>query len=265
VRAKRAISPSICLFVLIAGSIFYLTSGRSRGSIAVPNQQPIINATQAIDRASRLTALGTLTNTKKISALESVVQNDRTPFLWKQLDGRPCWKVDFADVSLRLKSSIPSFRDNYLRKFSVLLDRDTGQLISVFSQYDYKDKDKDPDLRPQPSGEAAESQLSGQEEIYHGLPPREPRHTFLEALDIVLSKGIGSPFVAKEIYGSYVLESRSGGPQYSVWVITLNGLPPIPVDGPHGDSVPVWQRNHMRNVIDDETGVNLFATNSPQP
>jgi hypothetical protein len=39
----------------------------------------------------------------------------------------------------------------------------------------------------------------------------------------------------------------------------------MPVDGPFGDTVPAWQRNHMRNVVDDATGRNLFATNSPQP
>jgi len=220
---------------------------------------PLSNGVEAIKQASHLTELDQLT--KKITAQKLTINIDHTPFLWKQFIGKLCWKVDFDDVSLRLKSSVADFRDPYLRKFSVVLDASTGQLLSVVTLYE----GKDPNLRPQPSGVAAEEQLRGQEEIYHGLPMEEPRLTFLAALDVVLSKGIGSPFLAKEIYANYVIHSRSDGPQRAVWIITLNGLPPIPVDGPYGDTVPVWQRNHIRNVIDDKTGVNLFANNSPQP
>jgi hypothetical protein len=223
----------------------------------MPRQGPITNEVEAIKRASLLTELDTLTD--KISAQKTVVTDDRTPFL--NLSGKPCWRVDFDEVSLKLKSSVAGFRDAYVRRFSVLLDSTGGQLLSVVSVF----TGKDPDLRPQPLAATAEAQLSGQEEIYHGLPAEGPRLSFLAALDVVLSQGVGSPFLAKEIYGSYVIHSRSGGPRRSVWVITLNGLPPLAVDGPHGDTVPVWQRNHMRNVIDDETGMNLFATNSPQP
>jgi hypothetical protein len=220
---------------------------------------PVANASDAITQASRLTGLDTLT--QKIAARQSLMRNDRTPFLWRPFEGRLYWQVDFDEVSLRLASAIPGFRDKYLRRFSVLLDGVTGQLLGVVSLFE----GQDPDLRPQPSGEAAESQLRGQEEIYHGLPSYPPRLTFLAALDVVLTNGIGSPFLAKEIYASYVMHSRSGAAPRAVWVVTLNGLPPMPVDGPYGDTVPVWQRNHMRNVVDDETGRNLFGTNSPQP
>jgi hypothetical protein len=220
---------------------------------------PVTKEAEAVIEASRLTALDKLT--KKIVARRSVVQNDRTPFLWRQFEGRPCWQVDFDEVSLKLASAMPDYRDRYRRKFTVSLDAGSGQLLGIVSLYE----GEDPDFRPQPSGPMAESQLSGQDEIYHGLPPLPPRLTFLAALDVVLTKGIGSPFLAKELYASYVMHSRSGSAPRAVWVITLNGLPPIPVDGPYGDTVPAWQRNHMRNVVDDETGQNLFGTNSPQP
>ena len=169
--------------------------------------------------------------------------------------------AEFSDVSLSFKSASPNFRDAYKRRFAVLLDERTGQLISVISKFD----GNDPDLREQPSGAAAELQLEAGDEIYHGLPAEGPRLTFLSALEVVLNNGIGSPFLAKEIYGNDVLHSRGPSPQRAAWVVTLRGLPPIPAHGPQGDSVPVWQRNHMRNVIDDATGTNLFATNSPQP
>jgi hypothetical protein len=220
---------------------------------------PISNETEAVARASRLTELDTLT--KKITAQRITIQDERTPYIWKQYIGQMAWSVEFAEVALKFKTSMPNFEDSYTRKFVVLLDEKTGQLISITSRFE----GKDPDLRQQPSGEAAESQLKAEDEFYYGLPTKEPKLTFLAALEVVLNKGVGSPFLAKEIYANYVLHSRGGSPQRAVWVITLRGLPPIAAHGPGADQVPIWQRNHMRNVVDDETGVNLFATNSPQP
>jgi hypothetical protein len=225
----------------------------------VSGQSPISNAPEAVARASRLTELDTLT--KKITAQTVTVNEEHTPFIGKRYEGQRAWRVEFADVSLKFKSAMPNFADRYKRKFAVLLDEKTGQLISVISQFD----GKDPDLRDPPSADSAERQLADGDEVYHGLPAADPKLTFLDALEVVLNKGIGSPFVAKEIYGNYVLHSVGGAPQRAVWVINLRGLPPMPAHGAHGDSVPIWQRNHMRNVVEDQTATNLFATNSPQP
>ena len=222
-------------------------------------RHPITNEGDALARSGQLTELDTLTDIIKVKQV--TVVDDRTPFLWKQFTGQPAWQVEYADVLLKFKTSMPNFTDKYQRKFLVLLKEETGQLISITSKFD----GKDPDLREQPSGFVAENQLKAEDEIYYGLPAEDPKLTFLAALEIVLNKGVGSPFLAKEIYGNYVLHTRGDSPQRAVWVVTLRGLPPIPAHGPYGDKVPVWQRNHMRNVIDDQTGTNLFATNSPQP
>ncbi len=213
----------------------------------------------AVIQASKLTGLDALTT--KITAERLTLQDDRTPYLWNKYNGQMAWKVEFAEVSLKFKTSMPDFADSYTRKFVVHLDEKTGQLISVVTRFE----GKDPDLREQPLGVTAENQLRAEEEFYYGLPTKEPKLTFLGALEVVLNKGIGSPFVAKEIYANYVMHSRGGSPQRAVWVITLRGIPPLPARGEYGDQIPVWQRNHIRNVVDDETGVNLFATNSPQP
>lgn len=221
-------------------------------------QHEVTGEADAIAQANRLTRLDTVS--EMTSARQVTVTEDKTPFLWRQLIGRRVWRVLFENVSLQLKSAVPGFQDGYRREFTVLIDRDTGQLLSVTSLFD----GDAPEMRPQPSGEAAEEQLRAEDEIYHGLPPDEPQINFLDALDIVLSKGIGSPFLAKEIYGVCVTHSRMESAPRSVWAITLRGLPPIPARGRYGDTIPVWQRNHMRNVLDATTGEFLFATNSPQ-
>ncbi len=225
----------------------------------MPDQHSISSETEAIARAARLTGLDALT--KKITASRVVVEDERTPYLWEQYTGQHAWRVEFADVFLHFKSAVPDFADRYKRKFSVLLDEHTGQLISIVCRFE----GQDPDLHEQPSGASAERQLKAEDEFYYGLPTEQPKLTFLAALEIVLNKGIGSPFLAKEIYANYVIQSRGEAPRRNVWVVTLRGLPPIPSHGPRGVSSPAWHRNYMRNVVDDETGVNLFATNVPHP
>lgn len=233
---------------------------QSERSIMTIEQHRIIDENDAIKVAKELTGLGELSGVV-VTAQRVTVDSDDTPFLAKQLIGIYAWQVTFENVSLQLKSAIKGFQDPYTRKFIVLIREDTGQLWSVKSFF----HENVPDLKPEPSAQAAEAQLRPEKEIYTGLPPENPQITFLEALDIVLTQGSGSPFLAKEIHAVYVMESEMGSEPRPVWAVTLRGIPPIPVSGPYADTIPVWQLNRMRHLIHAQTGVLLFATNSPQP
>jgi len=250
---------SAALICTASTSLLGCSARRGESENTMADLHPVTGEAGAKARAARLTGLDQLTT--RITAQRVSASRDQTPFIWQEFADRPAWRIDYVGVQLRFKSATPGFADRYIRTFSVLLTESTGQLISVSSKFE----GTDPDLREPATAVAAEAQLGAEDEIYYGLPSRDPRHSFLMALEIVLNQGIGSPFLAKEIYGNYVLHSRGASPQRAVWVITLRGLPPLPAHGPGADSVPVWQRNHMRNVVDDETGSNLFATNSPQP
>lgn len=219
----------------------------------------ISNSEQAIERAIKLTGLGQLTREPPV-ARRAKIERSNTPFLWRALIGREVWHVDFDKVSLRLKTAAPGFKDPYERHFTVVLDADTAQCLNISSSAGVPD----PDMLPEPPADAAEAQLRGEQEIYHSIPAEEPKITFLEALENILAKGIGSPFLAKEIDGLYVMESKLGSELRPAWIITMRGLPPRPVHRA-GVYVPEWQRNHMRDVVDARSGTVLFATNSPQP
>lgn len=223
-------------------------------------QRSLTDKSAAIDRAIQITGFHQLAEMTS-SAQQTVITRDETPFLRKQVIGRRTWQIEFNKVSLRLKSASSGFQDTYRRRFFVLLDENTGQLLSIQSRFE----GEAPDMHPEPAGALAEAQLTAESETYLGLPTEDPKIDFLTALDAVLSKGIGSPFLAKEIQALYITETRLGGIPRAVWVVTLRGLPPIPAHGPYGDQIPIWQRNHMRNVVDAATGDVLFATNSPQP
>jgi hypothetical protein len=219
----------------------------------------ITSESAAIERANHLTALNQLTATAKAARI--VIESSRVPFLAKDVIGKPAWQVDFGRTSLRLRSAARGFQDIYERQFRVILLETGGQLVSVNADYD----GKAPDMREPPSAESAQKQIEGDAEVYTAFPPNDPKLTLLDALDVVLTRGSGSPFQAKAIDAVYVMNSVMGAPARPVWAITLRGLPPFAARGPHADAVPVWQRNHMRNVLDALSGQLLFSTNTPQP
>ncbi len=219
----------------------------------------ITSDAEAIARALKLTGFDPAT--VRLSAAPEQLSSSYIPFLWREVAGRSAWRVTIAGAPLTLRTASPDQRDRYPRRFTVILDEETGRLLELYSTFD----GDAPDMRPLPAAQSAEHQLRSEEEIYTGFPDEDPKLSFLDALSVILTNGMGSPLLAKEFYGVCVTESNMGAPPRAVWAITLRGLPPLPVRGPAGDSVPAWQRNHMRNVLDALTGAFLFATNSPQP
>ena len=223
-------------------------------------QSGVTTKAQAVETAMRFTGLNRLQGTTVTAQRETVAEN-KTPYLSNRIVNRQLWRVEIQNAVLKLKSGAAEVRDPYVRSFEVLIAEDTGELLGVDSSSGADVSD----LRPRASAKVAENQLREQGEIYAGFPPGEPRITFLDALDLILAKGVGSPYLAREIHASYVLHSDRGAKAHPVWVITMRGLPPRQAHGPGGDAVPVWQRDHMRNVVDAESGVVLFATNTPHP
>jgi hypothetical protein len=220
------------------------------------------NQSSAVERAIALTGLNIVSG--QVSAQLATINDTNTPFLAAQLKNRAGWCVEFDAASFtgKLKSSQAGYRDPFeaQRKFVVSIDSKTGQLLSIKSQF----KGEDGGLEPEPDTKTAESQLKAGGEVYSGFPTVDPKITFLEAVDAVLAQGIGSPFVAKEVNGLYVMDSRVGSPPRPVWIITLRGLPPRPSHWSKENANTQVQSTTMRNVVDAKTGKCLFATNFPR-
>ena len=195
------------------------------------------------------------------------INDDNTPFLHTQINGKKgVWLVEIKNVRLKLKSATSGFKDKYVRNFQVFVDPNTGHLLKITSTFD----GNDPDMLPEPPAAVAEREMRGTNEIYHGFPMVPPKISLLDALDRVPM----SPFLAKEIYAVYVMQSHRMGRKFGwgprpMWAITLRGIPPLPVKGPPGlrkeDLPPVWQSNHARVIVDASTGQLMFSTNIPQP
>ena len=191
---------------------------------------------------------------------------DNTPFLSEQIIGRPLWQVVIQKWRLHLDSAIPGFEDRYERTFDVLVDPINGNILKIASRW----PEGIPQMAPEPPAWSAQEQMgrSGLEK-YHSFPQERAAITFLKALDIVLSEGVGSPLVAKQILGQYVVQSKMQGEPRPVWAITLRGIrilrsPPPPPPGA-ARSERLYVLNRMRNIVHAQTGQWLSAGISPQP
>lgn len=218
---------------------------------------------QAVRAALATTGFSRLTHYQvpATKAAELVVlEDDQTPFLHNQINGRQLWHVE-VQVKLELKvedrtGATHLEYDTTSRKFDIYLDPRTGNIIKMVSGanavYEHKP--------PLPSADTVERVLSGQSgqrEIYHDLPAEPPGVDFLEAM----RSTIGHPFLAREIHVSYLTYSKMDSDPRPVWIIDLRGIPPRP--GHPRVEIPIEQLNHMRSIVDARTGRHLGSGNSP--
>jgi hypothetical protein len=213
---------------------------------------------QAIARAREIVGLPDR-SPARLSAERVTLAEDNTPFLHEQIVGRPIWHIVIADWKLELKSAAPDEEDPISRTFDVFIDPTDGKLLKAASRW----PENVPPVASQPSARSAEEQMPrSDEERYHGFPDPPPRINLVRALDIVHKDGSVSPYLAKQIVAHYVMQSTMNGKPRAVWAITLWGIPPLPSSYP---GVPVDSRNHIRTVVNAETGRCLFSSTSPQP
>jgi hypothetical protein len=221
--------------------------------------KPATNPTKAyiLDRIHVLTGLDALFQVDSIKSVPATAA--MIPFLNKELEGKTAIEVTFKRGKLNLKSGRAGEPDKYNdRQFVVLLDADAKKLLAVTSTL----SKKDPDIHPELSLEEAEDYLRHSSELYVSFPTSDPKITFLEALEIVKKDGFAYPTSAQEIDGLYLMRSEMRRSARAEWIITFRGMPPMPVRYP---SIPVWQRNHNREFVNDLTGKWLGGDSGPNP
>ncbi len=184
---------------------------------------------------------------------------DNTPFLSGQVIGRPVWHVVISDWRLQLKSAPPDVEDLYARTFDVFLGAEDGHLLKIVSRW----PEGVPPIAPEPGPASYTDQIRrAGVERYHGFPDEEPQIKFLDALDAVLKDG-GNTLGAEQIVGQYVIRSSMGQEPRPVWAITLRDTQPFWESSFPG--VGINARNHMRHIVDAQTGKWLCAGSTPQP
>jgi hypothetical protein len=234
---------------------------------AGPTAPPSLEHIQSrIARVTGLEASFSIDTIERVSLKELNI-----PCLSPQIADKWGVRVRFAPGKMKWTPPMRGVEDPYVRYFTVYLDADANRVLAITSRL----AKRSPDIHDNPPPERTTVLLyQSSHEVYESFPADDPKFTFMEALDAVRAKGVGYPPLAQEIDGFYVMDSRLDRPAQPVWVINLRGLPPSPalsIPASPGGKVteykdpPIWQNNHLRNVVDAVTGAWLFGTNSPGP
>jgi hypothetical protein len=200
-----------------------------------------------------------------LTATPDILKSPTVPFMADTLRGREVWQVEITGV--RLCFGVTGSRANrYVHRLSIILTRDSGVPVLIESPWPANQAP----IAPFPPREEEERQMTAGRERFSGPPSNAPRVSFLAALNEIhkYGSGFGSPVVAKQIRAYYALHTNERWSNRAVWVVQLRGIPAFTPFGPEGfdpKSIPVDQRNHIRNLVDAMTGKWLEASTTPQP
>ncbi len=264
-KTSGSIFPVVTAFTLVA-----ITGASSTHGMSQPDGQEKVaderrdwllkTSKDAITQALGIFGISAAAS-QGVEARVIILDEDKTPFLHKQITKRPLWRISVHKYRLRLKSAATDENDLYERTFDLFLDPRDGKLLKIISRW----PQGVPESAPEPRAAFAEQCFrdSGREK-YHSFPDTPPKINFLNALNAVNASGaIGcNPLIAKQIVAHYVIRSKMGREPQPVWAITLRGIAPFEAAYP---GVPVAARDHMRHIIDARTGKWLGAGTSPQP
>ena len=189
-----------------------------------------------------------------------VLKEDPTPYLREQIINRPIWQVTIKDWSVRLPCYPEGVSDPFKRTLDVYVDPVDGKLLKLETRW----PEGEPHLiGPRPSAETAAQQIrGGGGERYYGFPSEPPEVSFLDALDAAVARGGAKPFVARQIFGHYVIQSCGLHKPTPVWAITLWGIPPYHLPGRAETNEPVFV---LRYIVDGETGQWRSHVTTPHP
>lgn len=249
----RMIHFTACVAVVITAWAVCHTHGEK------PSTVDSMSADDAIVSACRGIGL-TKYDREAVKAGKVQLSGESMPFLVDQLRGRTTWRIEFDNIRLDDNGSDPRFNNRYITKLIVFLWPETGEVMKVVSAWPAGE----PRIPTYPSRADQERQLKASAIVYTGEPGDAPALTLLEAL----AKTHSMSAHVKQIYACSEMESRMEREPRPVWAIHLRGFPSFPASVPRGGSdadIPEHARNHLREVIDSQTGEWMYASTTPQP
>jgi hypothetical protein len=213
---------------------------------------------------------GKLVSTKDIAPRQVTMEEEFIPFLnvskaderhWR--NNQPAWKFALPDLKAAMKRGV-SFP--YVKEIDFTINPHTEKLLKVHSSWPAGI----PAIKPMPSPIEEEKQMMQVKEKFTGVPDGPLLIDFETALKKVQESGPALPNSAKQIVAYLVLHSTIRYTDRAVWVIHTRGIIPFEAKLPAAhnqpvNSIPEDLRNHVRHVIDAETGQWLFSDTTPQP
>lgn len=232
----------------------------SEQSKDMPSIIKTMTAAEAIQSAANDIGFSVVRGQSFAKAEKVTFSGESLPFLKMRLNGRETWRIEFNDVKLDRDSGNDKLRNPFIQKLIVFLCPESGTTIKIVSSW----PSTEPRLPSYPSCTDQEQQLRANSIVFTGLPKGPARISFCKAIE---STDSYSP-QTKQLLAYRVMESHMDGESREVWAIHLRGIPSPAFSGPIGADlalVPECATNHLREVIDAESGKWIYATSTPQP
>jgi hypothetical protein len=182
-----------------------------------------------------------------------LIENDSTPFLRHQINGKSAWLVRTGELSAE---EVEAVRPRLIggRMFDIYIDSATGVFLrAVCDRVPLRD-DEVGDMPP----EYVEKEISRGLWRILGYPEEPPPTSMVEALSVCPH----SYLLAKKTEVRLLMIARGDIPAKPLWDIILRGIPPLHVSSPRGPmNLPLNQVNHITQTVDATTG-NLISTST---
>jgi len=180
------------------------------------------------------------------------VKGRLVPFIGPEVE-QTVWRVRIDNVKIQGRDHDRILTNPHIRTLTVFLDPQTGQVMKVVSN-----RAKQCQAKPFPSVRSEERQMGQISQTFSGVPAAGPGVALMQALPN--ARGWGN---ATQIIAYYVIEKWSV-PQTAarpVWIVHERRIPPFrQKPGLSVDAV-----NHLRTILDAETGEFISADTVPQP
>lgn len=210
----------------------------------------VTTVTDAWSIAQQYTGLTCMKNRSQtaMSTATSLIQveEDKTPFLNKQIENRPIWEVKVGEAMQ--SQEFDSFDEERMKTppgLIVWIDASTGRFLKAFTKYGKES----PDLCPEPPADSATADMRNNE-IWLKFPDEVPVVSLMDAL---YHSPSARPQYAKELIIHFVVELNvHSGESKPVWSVIARG---VQGGGPtHGHTIHPCVDNRLRMTIDATTG-----------
>jgi len=250
--------PTVCLSVTAGVLMWFALKGTAGEKADKPGTSvKQIEKRIPIDQAVTVAAsdLGIRSFRKSdVTAERSAFADESVPFLRREIMGQSVYRMVFHNVALTERGNV----NRFVTTLVAFVSPSTGRLLKVTSVWP-----KDcPRIADQPGCAEEERQL-GDSERYLSFPDERPVVSLINALQ----KTPHWSTQVKQVHAIRVLHSCSQHNKRAVWVIYLRGTAVNPLKAhmdPQGKMADD-AFNHMRNLVDSQTGEWLQADTFPQP
>jgi len=197
---------------------------------------------------------------------KKITLTNLVPFIGKSIEGKEGWEVEIKDLS-SVRADPQAGRIPHISSFLITFHPEKMQIVKVISPWPKNEHEID----PFPSIEEEEIQMENIGERFTSFPQDKHEITLMKSIKVIDVNYSGITAHTKQIIAYYAIHQTTQYEKRPVWIIQTRGIPPFKPTIPPGEKiedaelVPENARNHLRHIIDAQSGDLLYSDTIPQP